>query len=292
MADITPDLFLYFCNNFFIDGTGNFINNPVIQLNPKITRQDDPFDKWIAENAANLNLPNLKIHTSGPLIHPDVVIEHKKDNTLDYLGVEIKKLNATDKGKDPRGVTLDYNSTIPCGTLRIYRRNREYLDIKGYYLFVLLDQNQAELERQVFNFIFCDGDLLNDDFELHQRSKTSNISEYGIGSYAEASVRHRDMYNFPNPLDSNIPELADQVSLIHESGDLENRYPDLVKTHSIKRNRRDQTTRYFYIYRHRLAAEKPDNVPEIELFVKCAKRKPKKRSEYKFVIDDTNLELF
>ena len=285
MLDITPVIFLGFCKMIFIDESGEFLREPVLTLDPKITTQDDPFDRWVVRTIEQMGLPDLKVFSAGPLTHPDTVLRYKSENgEYSYLGLEIKKLNADARGNDPRGMTLDYNSTIPCGTFRVYKSSGEHLDVKGYYFYALLDHLVDQLERRIYTFVLCDGDLLNDDVELYVRSKTANISEYGHGPYGEGSIRKRAMYLYPNPLNSKIPELARQVSLIHASPNLEMTYPELVLTHTINRKKTDGTEGRFHIYKHASAIDKPANVPVIGMFIECAERGPKKRSAYKFVL--------
>ena len=112
MADIIPALFLYFCRNLFIDGDGGFINNPVVDLDPKISRQDDPFDKWIAMHSSKLDLPALRVHTSGPLTHPDVVIEYATVADTAYNGTtppNYRKMLYLDRKESP---TIETNGAL------------------------------------------------------------------------------------------------------------------------------------------------------------------------------------
>lgn len=75
--------------------------------------QDDPFDCWIEEEIKRTLPDSFEVFHSGQLTTPDLVIRDK--NTGLVVGLEIKKLIQNDKGKDPRGMTLDYNSCLPCG---------------------------------------------------------------------------------------------------------------------------------------------------------------------------------
>ena len=47
------------------------------------------------------------------LTTPDLIIRERKSGTI--VGLEVKKLIQKPNGADPRGLTLDYNSSIPCG---------------------------------------------------------------------------------------------------------------------------------------------------------------------------------
>ena len=76
------------------------------------TVQDDPFDCWVAD-AIKATLPDIEVFHAGKLTTPDLVLRHKASNSL--LGLEAKKLIQQADGKDPRGLTIDYNSCLPCG---------------------------------------------------------------------------------------------------------------------------------------------------------------------------------
>ena len=76
------------------------------------TVQDDPFDCWVADAIRN-TLPDIEVFHSGKLTTPDLVLRSKMTNSL--LGLEVKKLIQKEDGKDPRGLTIDYNSCLPCG---------------------------------------------------------------------------------------------------------------------------------------------------------------------------------
>ncbi|MCU0450608.1 MAG: hypothetical protein MUC97_12335 [Bernardetiaceae bacterium] len=79
------------------------------------TVQDDPFDTWI-EHQIRKSLPvNYEVYHSGALTTPDIVIRDKNDGTV--IGLEIKKLIQKPNGSDSRGLTIDYNSSLPCGQL-------------------------------------------------------------------------------------------------------------------------------------------------------------------------------
>jgi len=76
------------------------------------TVQDDPFDCWVDAEMQRA-LPEIEVFHAGKLTTPDLVLRHKPSHSL--LGLEIKKLIQRPDGKDPRGLTLDYNSCLPCG---------------------------------------------------------------------------------------------------------------------------------------------------------------------------------
>lgn len=76
------------------------------------TVQDDPFDSWVGE-AIKHTLPDIEVFHAGKLTTPDLVLRHRPSNSI--LGLEVKKLIQQTNGKDPRGLTIDYNSCLPCG---------------------------------------------------------------------------------------------------------------------------------------------------------------------------------
>jgi hypothetical protein len=141
------------------------------------------------------------------------------DSTNNTLGLEVKKLEANHKGKDPRGLTLDYNTTVPCGITSIRYKNL-VSNIPLYYYFALF---QGE---KIITTVICDGNLLNSDLDFHTESKVSNVSTYQHGSYGEASIRHRKIYLFPNLLDTNNPVFYHKYCIIGSPkfGEEVNRY--------------------------------------------------------------------
>jgi len=160
------------------------------------TVQDDPFDRWVS-GLLKLALPDIEIFHSGKLTTPDIILRHRASNSL--VGLEIKKLIQQPDGKDPRGLTLDYNSSLPCGKALI-KVGKDTVEIPCFYLFALLNQDS----QAIVTSILMDGDFLNYDFDLHKDAKYANQSEYGHGPYAEGSVRHRRMYTYPNPLNYKL----------------------------------------------------------------------------------------
>ncbi|MBN2272436.1 MAG: hypothetical protein JXN61_17625 [Sedimentisphaerales bacterium] len=145
------------------------------------------------ENQIKEACPEYEVYHSGKLTTPDIVVRSREHKVL--VGLEIKKLIQTSRGKDPRGMTIDYNSCLPCGRALI-KIGEDTVEIPCFYLFALLDPTSTEM----LTSIIMDGDFLNYDFELHKDAKYANQSEYNHGPYGEGSVRHRRMYTYPNPL--------------------------------------------------------------------------------------------
>lgn len=178
------------------------------------TVQDDPFDTWI-EIEIKKSLPsNFEVFHSGSLTTPDIIIRDKTDGTI--VGLEIKKLIQKSNGSDSRGLTIDYNSSLPCGSTMI-RVGAETIVIPCFYLFALLDLSSLN----IVTLIILDGDFLNYDFDLHKEAKYSNYTEYHHGPYGEGSIRHRKMYTYPNPLNSKIKEFHMRQILVAKKPDFE-----------------------------------------------------------------------
>ena len=81
------------------------------------TVQDDPFDTWIEAEIRKALPSNFEVFHSGSLTTPDIIIRDKQNGTI--VGLEIKKLIQKSNGSDSRGLTIDYNSSLPCGSTLI-----------------------------------------------------------------------------------------------------------------------------------------------------------------------------
>ena len=156
------------------------------------TVQDDPFDCWVGDTIRDA-LPDIEVFHSGKLTTPDLVLRYKTTSSL--LGLEVKKLIQKEGGKDPRGLTIDYNSCLPCGKALV-KVGENTVEVPCFYLFALLSPDSSSM----VTTILMDGDFLNYDFDLHKDAKYANQSEYDHGPYGEGSIRHRRMYTYPNPL--------------------------------------------------------------------------------------------
>ncbi|GAB3226361.1 hypothetical protein [Spirosoma arcticum] len=180
---------------------------------PKGSTQDDPFDEWVREQIGEV-FPQYNIVPTGPLMTPDIIIHDPKTNL--FLSIEVKKLMQKASGADSRGLTLDYNSCLPCGSALI-KVDKETVVIPCFYFFALLSPDSDE----IVGSVFMDGDFLNYDFNLHKEAKYANVSEYRHGPYGEGSVRNRKMYTYPNPLNSKIKFLSQRHTLVVKKPDFE-----------------------------------------------------------------------
>jgi hypothetical protein len=180
---------------------GQIDNDGVIPVNlraPSLvgTVQDDPFDCLI-EQELQQAFPDLEVVSSGKLTTPDIIIRDKRTGVI--VGIEVKKLIQKPNGADSRGLTMDYNSCLPCGTALI-KVGTATTDIPCYYLYALLSNDSTS----IVTFILMHGDFINYDFNLHKEAKVANQTEYNHGPYGEGSVRHRAMYTYPNPLNYKL----------------------------------------------------------------------------------------
>jgi hypothetical protein len=237
------------------------------------TVQDDPFDVWIEGEIKKALPKTFEIFHSGSLTTPDLVIRNKKSGVV--VGLEIKKLIQKPNGSDSRGLTIDYNSSLPCGSTLI-KVGEETVVIPCYYLFALLDNSS----KNIVTLILLDGDFLNYDFDLHKEAKYSNYTEYNHGPYAEGSIRHRKMYTYPNPLNSKIEEFHLRQILIAKKAEFDKVSDRSNITDQIIREDKFGNAFYYYL-KDDTNTEKVDlaslNTLK-DIFEACKARKPKERT--------------
>jgi hypothetical protein len=162
----------------------------IFALPDKGITQDDPFDTRVME-LLRAGIPPLIPHTlavktsppkkpgkkatKGTNTTPDVVVYHEKfcqgiesgilkQGLTRILGVEVKKIERTEGGAVARASGMDYNTTPPCGVVRIYDAASRPLDIRAFYLFVCLESPEAG-KYKVTGLCLCDGNALNPDFD-------------------------------------------------------------------------------------------------------------------------------
>jgi hypothetical protein len=192
-------------------------------LRDKRNTQDDPLDEHIAEVLRTSLADATCVRAPGPLITPDMVIARAdacRRTSRDalrmrpdlVLGLEVKKLQRTKSGGVARAAGLDYNTTPPCGTVRVYDEKLTPLDIPGFYLFVCLER-AADAGKVILSaMVLCDGNLLNADFEYYLSIVGERDKEIGLGTYGDGVDRKRPMLIFANPLGAS--ELDHAASLI------------------------------------------------------------------------------
>lgn len=253
-------------------------NNKIqVKLRPNRTIgkvQDDVFDEWTGDILEN-RLADYEITHSGKLTTPDIIIRHRESREL--IGLEVKKIDQKSTGKDSRGLTLDYNSCIPCGKMQI-KIGGVTSTIRTYYFFALLSQDQKKL----VSTALIDGDFLNYDFDLHLKGKYLNTSTYGHGSYGEGSVRGRAMYNYPNPMNTDIEVLFSKNSfIVKEELSYQLDKAPLVHVANIERQDINNNIFIYRLYWHRDEASDVKEIKTIKnIFGGCKKRKGKPRTAY------------
>ena len=236
--------------------------------------QDDPFDCWIEEEIRRTLPDSFEVFHSGQLTTPDLVIRDK--NTGLVVGLEIKKLIQNNKGKDPRGMTLDYNSCLPCGKAMV-KVGGDTIIVPCYYLFALL----SPMSDRIITLIILDGDFINYDFELHKEAKYSNYTEYSHGPYGEGSVRHRKMYTYPNPLNSQLEMFHLHQLLVVKKSSLEMRPEAQNVKEQIIRTDKYGNSFYYSLVDETNSENKPKRLVTLtNIFDACKQRKPKERVAY------------
>jgi hypothetical protein len=237
------------------------------------TTQDDPFDNWIETEITNALPKTFDVFHSGTLTTPDLIVRDKKSGTI--VGLEIKKLIQKPNGSDSRGLTIDYNSCLPCGSTLI-KIGAETVIIPCYYLFALLDNSS----KNIVTLIILDGDFLNYDFELHKDSKYSNFTEYNHGPYGEGSIRHRKMYTYPNPLNSKIEDFHLRQILVAKKTELENiKEATNISEQVIRTDKFNNSFYYFLKDETKSFKSSVGNLKTLtDIFDACKQRLPKERT--------------
>lgn len=254
-TDLPTAAFLVLRDAFF-DAQGN--PRPY-ELRDKRNTQDDPLDEYIQKFLSERLSDDIScVKAPGPLITPDLVVlrpdacrsttrTELSDDVASVVGIEVKKLERTKGGSVARASGLDYNTTPPCGTIRVYDQANLPLDIRGFYLFVC-QEPVPEQERyyRLSALALCDGNLLNADFDYYLSIVGSRKKKLGIGSYKDGADRSRPMLIFVNPL--GVSELDHRITLVHQRDDLESEFPQLNRIGTITRNlpeKGDQTAGFF-----------------------------------------------
>ena len=255
LTDIPTLAFLRLRQRFF-DNDGSPVR---FHLRDKRNTQDDPFDEFLT-NHVLVGLENVScISAPGPLITPDLVLHRssgridRADDLAQVVGIEVKKLERTESGVVARASGLDYNTTPPCGRIRVYDAAATPLVIRGFYLFVCLEHvprtdNQAILSA----LALVDGNVLNEDFSLYLSITGERTKRIDLGTFFDGADRNRPMLIFSNPL--GIPELDRAATLIHTDRALSESVGSLNRVFVIERSISEVESREFSCYRHSLDA--------------------------------------
>ena len=198
------------------------------------------------------------VKASGPLITPDLVLLRPElcrgisnfilhNDLTRIVGIEVKKLERTGTGIVARASGLDYNTTPPCGIIRVYDVENRPVDIRGFYLFVCQEPISGRINTyQLTAMVLCDGNVLNQDFSLYLSAVGQREKKIHLGSYKNGADRTRPMFIFANPL--GTPELDHFATLVHPSQDLESSNQDLKLVYRLLRSS-EKKEHEFYCYR-------------------------------------------
>lgn len=164
-SDLTADVFCILHDMFFEDGC----LPKSFPLRMKSNTQDDPLDEYVAKVLTTELKDAVCQKAPGPLVSPDIVIYRRelceqaqrqslRADPTRIFGLEVKKLERSSAGRIARSTGLDYNTTPPCGTIRVYEASGQPLDIRGFYLFVCQSVN-ADDGFCLSSLALCDGNI-------------------------------------------------------------------------------------------------------------------------------------
>lgn len=255
MADLPVEVFVRLRRRFF-DGAGRPVPFP---LRDKRNTQDDPFDEYLAAEVLDGIAGIRCARASGPLITPDIVCYRPDavegaapkdlvDDVDAIIAIEVKKLERTAAGGVARGSGLDYNTTPPCGRVRVYDAANAVVDVHGFYLFVCLEPASAG-GVMVTGLCLVDGNAINDDFDLYLEITGERTKRLGLGTYGDGADRARPMLIFANPL--GVPEFDRSPVMIHPDADLSRTTPAMRLVHRLRRSVPGGRARDFFCHRWR-----------------------------------------
>lgn len=263
------------------------------QLRDKRNTQDDPFDEHVTE-LLRQEMPSevIVLRADKPLVSPDAVIARPEEYELlkmggvDYdpraiFGLEVKKVDLGRNGKPARSTGLDYNSTPPCATMRVYADDGSEIRIPGFYLFVALEGNEEGGTVLVHSMVLVAGSVLNKDVGLYDSITGTRTKEIGLGTYGDGANRLRPMLLFSNPLGWDW--MLGAATLISERNDLANEQP-LIHVRDMTRTVSPGAFELFHCYRlAKLSPPKED--PALDPFPQPSKRKEETAQRGRFQID-------
>ena len=241
-SDLSVEVFLAMRDHFF-DACAAPKSYP---LRDKRNTQDDPLDEYICQVLQAVLPSEVKVEASGPLVTPDLVVHRPRAcnqasrsdlraSPKRIIALEVKKLERGASGRVARASGLDYNSTPPCGTVRVYDLGGNSLDVQGCYLF-LCQEPAPDVPRtyRLTSLVLCDGDLLNEDFGYYISIVGRRSKEIGLGTYGDGANRVRPMLIFSNPLGAIF--LDYRSTLIHARADLHIEYRGLHRVGAVERS--------------------------------------------------------
>ncbi|MEU1086021.1 hypothetical protein ABZ401_04165 [Streptomyces sp. NPDC005892] len=220
--------------------------NPLpFSLRGKGETQDDPFDEHIADILEKSLPSELRVLRAGkPLVSPDIVLARPEEyqilsrggkdfDTRSIVAIEVKKVSPDKKtGRPARASGMDYNSTPPCQTVRLYSPRNEKILVPAFYLFALLGQ-AGGTQVYVESMALVAGSALSKDTELYDRITGRRKKAIGLGTYGDGADRQRPMLVFANPL--GWPWMHGKATLISERDDLHAESNSLAHVREITR---------------------------------------------------------
>lgn len=289
--DLTVKAFTALQNNFF-DSEGN---PTTFHLREKRNTQDDPFDEYVHDILEEELGEGIKCEKSSPLVSPDLALvkpancnerekEELKEDLESIVATEVKKLERNKSGSVARSTGLDYNTTPPCGTVRVYDSEDNPVDIRGFYLFVCLEESDEDNgnDFKITALALCDGNVLNRDFEFYKSITGEREKEIELGTYKDGIDRQRPMLVFPNPLGAS--EIDHSSTLIHPNSDL-GETTSLEKVYNLIRTSENDKFQ-FYCYRFSDTVSGEEGVEEMkDPFPTPSSRGKTTQSRGKFNID-------
>jgi len=256
--DLLAEAFVLLRGAFF----GQSATPLTYRLRDKRNTQDDPLDERISKLLRDgLARGTTCVRAPGPLITPDLVVMRPTlcngvpraalaSDVIRIVALEVKKLERTKAGGIARPSGMDYNTTPPCGTVRVYDQGAHALDIRGFYLFVCQEAVQGSIGHyRITAFVLCDGNLLNADFAYYLSIIGERTKEIGLGTYGDGANRSRPMLIFANPL--GAAELDGKATLVHPRSDLDHQSPQLRHVGLITRTVIAGGQQTFHCYRLR-----------------------------------------
>lgn len=281
----------------FFDDRGQSVP---FRLRDKRNTQDDPFDEYVTD-LLHEHLPEevIVLRADKPLVSPDAVIARPEEYELlraggvDYdpgaiFGLEVKKVDLGRNGKPARSTGLDYNSTPPCATIRVYAEDGNEIRIPGFYLFVALkgDEEGGGVV-QVHSMALVAGAVLNRDVDLYDRVTGRRTKQIGLGTYGDGANRVRPMLLFSNPL--GWEWMLGAATLISERDDLAED-PSLAHVRDMTRTVSPGVSELFHCYRLAKLAPSVEETAH-DPFPQPSKRKEETAQRGRFEIDLRTLTL-
>ena len=248
MTDLPTLAFLALRKRFFDEG-GRSLS---FDLRAKLNTQDDPLDEFLAQDVLAA-VPGVSCCPApGPLVAPDIVLHRstvsRAEDLRQIVGVEVKKLERTAQGRVARATGLDYNTTPPCGRIRVYDEDVVPIHIRAFYLFVCLEPAPGDGSRMIVSALaLVDGNVLNEDFDLYLAVTGEREKRIGLGTFADGADRTRPMLIFGNPL--GIREFDHAATLVHSDHALADSSAKLKKAYVLKRSVGERGCREFPCYR-------------------------------------------